>query len=671
MLQSIALNKLALSPINVRKTKPDADIESLANDIQARGLKQNLVVIPSDDADQFEVIAGGRRLQALQLLAGRGDIDQDFAVPVLIDDVSQGEETSLAENIQRVAMHPADEYIAFAVIYDRTEGLHDDKVAHVARRFGKSLTAVEQRLRLGKLAPCILEALRQDDITLEQAMAFGTTEDQDRQMSAWTDRGFDQKIHGNWGQNAQDIRSFLTKGSIKGGDFIAAFIGRDAYEAAGGMIEYDLFAAKDSEIWLNGEIARELAYSKLKELAAAEQESGGWQEVRFVLDNYVSYTETERLCSFRPKPVAVYSKKQQKQVDALNDETRSIDSQLDEAGDYETENEYPNWNAPVDSDLRKLYDRQIAIQGELKALEEAASKKSMDASEHGRFIRFMMLKNDGTTELSDTWYSEAEVDHKGNVVDKKSVASSGKKNLVAEAGLSQSHADMLAGERRDVLAAALLDHTALAVDYAIFSLVDRYLASSGYAWGNEHSSLQIGRREDPYRYPTGKAPSSAAIDHLSEFQANLDWSWYGAPPVDGQFQKPVDAVEVRFKSFCTLDGDQKTAWLVWAVTSSMKASNAVDRIRPVHDVLASMMNINVADWWRPTADNYWSKLSGAIVEQQLRDAGALPADVKPKLKKAQMATDAERIFAGDEPTEKCFVTPEGITGWTPPAMRFL
>lgn len=670
MLQ-VALNKLTLSPINVRKTKPDADIETLANDIQARGLKQNLVVIPNNE-DGFEVIAGGRRLQALQLLAERGDIDPDFQVPVLVDAVEQGEETSLAENIQRVAMHPADEYVAFATIYDRVDGNHVDKVAHVSKRFGKSIKAVEQRLRLGKLAPVILDALRTDTITLEQAMAFAVTEDQDRQMQAWVDRGFEKQTDSYY-QGAREVRAFLTQGSINGSDAIALFVGEQAYRDALGTIELDLFSSKDTTIWRDGEIARDLAFAKMKQLAEAEKAENGWQDVRFTLDNYVGYDLTQRLCSFHPRPQAVYTKKQQQKIDALQDEAQSISYQFDAAGDYDVDDNGEHGDTPVDPELRKLYDRNAEIEKELKALEEAATKKLIDPDQHGRFIRFMKLKTDGTAELDCTWYSEVEVDGKGNVVERQSVSSTaGKKSLVAEAGLSQSHADMLAGERRDVLAAALTGHPALAVDYAIFSLVDRFLETKGYAWSSDlHSSLEIGRREDPYCYPTGQAPTSAARDQLAGFEASLDWSWYGESPVDGKYSKSSESIDARFRSFCTLDGDQKTAWLIWAVTSSMKASNAIDRIRPVHDVLATMMQLDVSQWWKPTAENYWSKLSGSVVEQQLRDAGALPADVKPKLKKAQLAADAERIFAGEQPEEKCFVTPEGITSWTPPAMRFL
>lgn len=64
-IQNIALNKLALSDLNVRKVKPK-EIEALAADIQARGVLQNL--IGYDEDGKIKICAGGRRYRALKLL---------------------------------------------------------------------------------------------------------------------------------------------------------------------------------------------------------------------------------------------------------------------------------------------------------------------------------------------------------------------------------------------------------------------------------------------------------------------------------------------------------------------------------------------------------------------------------------------------------------------------
>ncbi len=69
-LVSLPLCALTRSKLNVRKTDRYQDIEHLAASVASKGLLENLVVRPID-GETYEVIAGGRRLAALKLLARR------------------------------------------------------------------------------------------------------------------------------------------------------------------------------------------------------------------------------------------------------------------------------------------------------------------------------------------------------------------------------------------------------------------------------------------------------------------------------------------------------------------------------------------------------------------------------------------------------------------------
>ncbi|PAV92478.1 hypothetical protein WR25_26461 [Diploscapter pachys] len=168
-IQSVKLAKLVLSPINVRQAGEDF-IEQLAADIAARGLIQNLIVTPAKKPrGTFAVIAGSRRLRALELLAQRGDIDAaSYDVPVLVLSGSDAllSETSLAENFQKLAMNPADECRAF----QHFMGTGGD-IDGVARRFGITRRFVEGRLRLADLAEPIFTALAERRISLDIAKA--------------------------------------------------------------------------------------------------------------------------------------------------------------------------------------------------------------------------------------------------------------------------------------------------------------------------------------------------------------------------------------------------------------------------------------------------------------------------------------------------------------------
>ena len=115
LIREIPLSCLALAPENVRKTPANefAQAELVAS-IQAHGLLENLVA-RADDPDpdgteRFAVVAGGRRLAALKALAENGTLDADHPVPCKIAANGNAGELSLAENVIRIAMHPADRW---------------------------------------------------------------------------------------------------------------------------------------------------------------------------------------------------------------------------------------------------------------------------------------------------------------------------------------------------------------------------------------------------------------------------------------------------------------------------------------------------------------------------------------------------------------------------------
>src|SRR3546814_15810672 len=149
MIQSVKVKNLSLSKDNVRKSNREADLASLAADIAAHGLLQNLVVTPLKKAGHFTVKAGGRRLRALQLLIDQSDLPTDHAVQVLVlNDDNVSAEASLAENFQRVPMNPADECVAFKHYTDR-----GSTAADLAKRFGFTTRFAVHRVCLAYLSP--------------------------------------------------------------------------------------------------------------------------------------------------------------------------------------------------------------------------------------------------------------------------------------------------------------------------------------------------------------------------------------------------------------------------------------------------------------------------------------------------------------------------------------
>jgi ParB family chromosome partitioning protein len=187
-MTTIPLNKIVPAKRNVRKSGGQDHIEELAASIAAHGLLTSLTVRKAARG-QFTVIAGQRRYSALRMLAAREQIPADM--PVLcqvIDREADATEIGLAENVVRLAMHPADQFEAFRALIDKGADAAD-----IATRFGVSEATVAKRLKLGRVSPVILDAYRAGELGLDQVQAFAVTEDQAAQERIWAQGG--QRCH--------------------------------------------------------------------------------------------------------------------------------------------------------------------------------------------------------------------------------------------------------------------------------------------------------------------------------------------------------------------------------------------------------------------------------------------------------------------------------------------
>jgi ParB family chromosome partitioning protein len=174
----VPLSQLRPSTRNVRKTA-GAVVTELASSIQRIGLLQNLTVILASDGVHYEVVAGGRRLAALKLLAKKKRIARDYQVPCLLVADGTARTASLTENVLREAIHPADQFEAFAALI--AEGR---PVEGIAADFGVAPLVVQRRLKLANVSPRLMADYRADAVNLEQLMALAITDDHRAQDAA-------------------------------------------------------------------------------------------------------------------------------------------------------------------------------------------------------------------------------------------------------------------------------------------------------------------------------------------------------------------------------------------------------------------------------------------------------------------------------------------------------
>ncbi|KRB49672.1 ParB/RepB/Spo0J family partition protein [Phenylobacterium sp. Root700] len=270
-VRDIPLNKLKASPRNARRVGHSAqDIEARAASIRAKGLLQPLVVEPEvceggEASGYFLVTIGEGRRQALKLLAKRKLLTKVEPVRCVVDTTNDPLEISLDENVSRRDMHPADQFEAFKDLAER-KGWGAEEIG---ARFGVSAQVVRQRLRLGSVAPALLDLYRQETLTLDQLMAFGVTEDHERQMQV-----FEQLAHN---RQPYAIRRAMTEAKVAADDRRAVFVGLDAYLEAGGAILRDLFS-EDGGGWLEDVVLLDrLVAEKLAAIAAEVRDTEGWK----------------------------------------------------------------------------------------------------------------------------------------------------------------------------------------------------------------------------------------------------------------------------------------------------------------------------------------------------------------------------------------------------------
>lgn len=218
---TVPLAQLTISPDNVRRT--NAEVTDLVASIAAHGLINPLTAVAHDNG--YHVIAGGRRLLAIQELGWA-------AAPVNVVEPAHVTELSLTENISRIAMSTLDTLRALRRITDARED-----PAYIAERFGLPIDRARKIARLSCLCDEVLDHWEAEQMSQAEAEAFAATADHDLQRSALKRY---LETESNWERSPQRIKTWLGMGDYDARQLLA-FVGRDAYEAAGGLTETDLF----------------------------------------------------------------------------------------------------------------------------------------------------------------------------------------------------------------------------------------------------------------------------------------------------------------------------------------------------------------------------------------------------------------------------------------------
>ena len=641
-IRDIPLSQLELSPDNVRRTPADdSAFTELKASIAAHGLLENLIARSMghgpDGAGRYAVIAGGRRLAAMQALAAEGVLGEDHPVPCrMIGGIVAAEEVSLAENSVRAAMHPADQVEAFRRLADA-----GSTSAAIAARFGVSERTVEKRLRLGNAAPVLLEAYRAGEIDLETLMAFAVTTDQTRQSAVWETVSQQGYRPGAW-----QVKRLLTEDRVSATSAIARFVGIEAYEAAGGRIDRDLFAEEDERgIWFDDpDLLNKLAMDSLQVAARELETRWKWAEARLDVD----WNTTASFGRVRPQP-AEPTDGEKAEIERLRIRNDGLASMDDDGWTEELVEETEANEERLDEieamiEARAVYRREdIAIagcivtignDGELKLIQGLVRPEDMPARE----------SNDANMAgHDDTGDGENTISGIDAATFVAPLASTGDAEAEArkEAGVGIGLADDLRAIRTAIV------KSQLACDFeAAFDLLLFQLARSVFTNGYHDDALDIRAAETPNR-PAMRVNDDAfgtinvGEKHLEIDRAAQELDWTDLPDAEA------------FADLRALPEQDKRTLFASCVARTLKGQLAFEpTARPEVEATVARLDIDFASAVRGnrdqvwTADLLWSRLRKDRILAIARETlGETWAQAEAKQKKAEIARAMQDAFA--------------------------
>ena len=623
----VPLSRLVLRPTgrNVRKTGPRMSIPELAASIQRVGLLQNLIVILAADGLHYEVVAGGRRLAALKLLAKKHRIAKDWQVPCLQVADGTARTASLTENVQREAMHPADQFEAFAALVAEGRPIED-----IAADFSVTPLVVQRRLKLANVSPRLMADYRADAVTLDQLMALSITDDHAAQESAFYDAP-------TWQRQPSALRDRLTEREIDAYRHpLVRFVGLDTYEAAGGGVRRDLFAEGDAGVYLtDAALLEQLAQDRLAGIAATVR-AEGWAWV----DATPGVTHAD-LHAFQraPRERREPNKREAQRIEKLQEKMRAIGEAVDTAMDADDEDKADALQEEGEAVGEQLQTLEDGLQGYSPNVMAAAGAivtidRNGEAVIHRGLMREAEAKALRTLEkLRQGFNGEgAENDDEGEDEEQPKAAA-----------MSDRLAQRLSAHRTAALQIEVARHPQVALAAVVHGMVQTVMQGSHY--GPRHDALPLGvslKVQDRLEGMAPDWPESPAAVALRELQQ-----------VAGE-ALPQDSAEL-FTALLAKPQDELVRLLAVCVAATVDVVTPRASVQQPGTELAQAVGLDIAAWWKPTAEGYFKHVSKAVILEAVGEFAPSHVTRLAKLKKGDIASEAERLADG--------------TGWMPAVFR--
>jgi ParB family chromosome partitioning protein len=492
-------------------------------------------------------------------------------------------------------------------------------------------------LKLAAVSQKLLDVYAEDEMTLEQLMAFTVTNDHARQEQVW------EALAHNYNKEPYPIRRQLTEGAVRAADKRAQFVGVDVYEGAGGVVMRD---EHDDGGWLQDPaLLDRLVMEKLK--AEAETlRAEGWKWIAVAVEFPYGHTAGLRLLDG-------------KMVD-LTDEERAtreaLRAELDRLeAEYADADELPD---DVDQRLDEIETALIAFEErpviyDPADVARAGAFVSVDSEGKPRIDRgYVNPQDEPPAQPTETDGHDPVAANPANTA-RRPVITVHTNGVLEPQGEADEDDGLKPQSER--LITELTAHRTLALREALandpsvaFAAVLHALCLGTFYRMSSGTCLEISTKSASFN---AQAPGLADSASAKAIEARHQ-QWAKQLPQDDDDLWPT---------LVALDSDSQAALFAHCAALSINAVHEPWNLNPhrlAHaDALARAVSLDMAAaGWKPTVDNYLGRVPKARILEAVREAkGEASAQLIDHLKKPEMAKEAERLLAD--------------TGWLPEPLR--
>ena len=495
------------------------------------------------------------------------------------------------------------------------------------------------------MSPKLLDLYAEDGLTLEQLMAFSVSTDQARQEAVW------DALSRSHSREPYAIRRLLNEDSVRASDKRAVFVGLDAYAAAGGVVDRDLFAEDGGGVLRDVPLLARLVDERLA--AEAERVGGeGWLWVEAAAEFPYGHLHGLRRLHSEVAPLGA-------EVEVERDGLQAAYDAL--AAEYATAEDLPD---EVDRRLSKMERRLAEIDARLQAF---------DPAEVARAGAVLAIDYSGSLKVERGFVRTADEPRQAEPEAESVIASGGDAEITGPASAetvlpcatgttaiavtAQPEEDEDDGGRLpERLMTELTAHRTAALRMALSSDPDAALLALLHAlalrtfYGSvAETCLEIDAKS------IGLGPFAPGLDDSVSSRTLVQRYDHWQELLPRQPRELWDAL-------VDLDVDSRAALLAVCVGRSVNALVQPWDRRPgaVHhaDRLAQMLGLDMAaeGGWTPTVESYLGRVTKARILGAVREArGEAAAERIASFRKPEMAQAAEELLAG--------------TGWLPSPLR--